>query len=476
MRRLLRLAFVVLILGQPASQVLAQGPEPPAPPVWLDRATGHYSLVYAEGSEADADYYAAFADELYAWEARLFATDIEKPITLRLYPTLESYFQANPLAAQIAGVVAHANAGRREIAIALPRVAALGDEDRRNNVRHELAHLFLSALSDDQMPTGFHEGIAQYLEKPTSELEAGVQLLRQADQQGRLLDWSTLNERDRAYSDPQVAYPQSRSVVAFLVDRYGFARLLDFARAFRGAPGFRTALEQAYGVPADQLEAEWAAYLPEYLDGRWKINALYDYDLSRAEQLVTTGAYTPAEQELAAAIALLETTDQDEALARAQALLARARQGQAAHALADAARDALETGDYALAGDLVSQARDAFAALDDTARNAELAAYGARLQAVARARGRLANAEARSGGVLALSARDAALALAAELAALGDEAGARQAAGLAARIDARLQDSGTGLLVVAIVLLLANAGRRWMVRRRTAQDLEARLL
>ncbi|MEW5961752.1 MAG: hypothetical protein AB1801_28875, partial [Chloroflexota bacterium] len=344
---------------------------------WRELPTGKFLIVYAERVEPleavappiecdcgieQAQQYAAFVDDIYADLATVFEVELATPINLRLFPTEESYYEVNPLAEALTGVVAHALNSREEIAIALPRTKSLTEVELVNNVRHELTHLFASYLSDGKLTAGFQEGIAQYLEKPAGPSAPEPVLLQQAFDQDRLLTWAELDEARQVYRDPQVAYPQTLSVVSFLVDRYGFPVFVDFLRASARQPGYRSALEKAYGKPADELEAEWLAYLPEYFDGRWQINALYAYDLSRVTQLVVQGAYTSAETELTDIIALIESTDQQETLTTAEALLAQAHQGQAAAALADAARQALHAGDYTRA---IAKGNQAIAAYEE---------------------------------------------------------------------------------------------------------------
>jgi hypothetical protein len=359
---LLPLLFFFMWLPHPAE---AQGPVAGQPQLsvidWGELETENFLIVYANSVEPaegqpevecscgieHAQRYAAFIDEIYTDLVAVFGVELETPINLRLFPTEQSYFEVNPLAEALPGVIAHALNNRQEIAVALPRTTYLSEEQLINNIRHEMTHLFASLMSDSKLRTGFQEGIAQYLEKPNADSEYEPALLRKAFEQGRLLTWAELDEAKEVYSDPQVAYPQSLSIVSFLVDRYGFESFIKFVQASATEPGYRSALEAAYGKPADELEQEWLAYLPEYFDGRWQINAIYAYDLTRVTQLVERGAYTDAAAELTDIVSLLETTDQTEKLTEAEALLAQAHQGQTAGAIADEARQTLQTGDYA---------------------------------------------------------------------------------------------------------------------------------
>lgn len=327
---------------------------------WRELKTEHFIIVYAErvpgplgracacGIE-EAERYAAFIDEIYNQLTVVFGVPLDTPINLRLFPTEQSYYEINPLAEQLTGVIAHALNSRDEIAIALPRTEKLPEEEIINTMRHELTHFFASYLSNGKLKAGFQEGIAQYLEKPGDRANYDPALLKLAFEEGRLLTWAQLDEATAVYSDPQVAYPQTLSIVSFLVDRYGLPDLLKFIKASAAEPGYRSALEVAYGQPADELEAAWLAYLPEYFESRWQINAVYKYDLSRVRQLVDKAAYTDAAAELAEIVKLLESTNQADTLAEAEALLARAHQGQAAAALANEARQALQADNYPLA-------------------------------------------------------------------------------------------------------------------------------
>jgi len=365
----------------------AQRPDDTPPVIdWQELETENFIIVYAEDVEGlagigcacgieEAEFYAGFIDEIYRDLVAVFNVEIETPINLRLFPTEESYYEVNPLAEQITGVIAHALNNREEIAIALPRTRPLPKEEIVNNLRHELTHFFASYLSDGKLTTGFQEGIAQYLEKPTERAGFNPAVLEAAFNSGRLLSWADLDKAERVFSDPQVAYPQALSIASFLIDRYGFPAFIKFIETTATEPGYRSALEATYGRSADELEAEWLAYLPQYFDERWKINTIYAYDLSRVTRLVEAGAYGGAQKELVEVIDLLETTDQLDTLAQAETLLARAHQGQAAGTLADEARQALEQNDYRLAVSKGNEAIAAYEALGYRERISEIQIY-----------------------------------------------------------------------------------------------------
>jgi len=339
---------------------------------WRERPTKYFAILYIDGDQATSERYAGFVDAIYDEVAAIFGHRTEVPITLRLYPSLARYQDANPLARGLTGVVAHADFRRHELVVVLPQTEAQTPEEVKNNIRHELTHLVAAELSDDRLNVGFQEGLAQYVERPAPELETRINQLQRTFDQDLLLPWSDLDDRDSVYQQPDISYPESLSVVAFLVERYSFAKMREFLTITARSSGYRSALERAYAATPDDLERQWRARLPSYLAGGYKRNALSAYDLTGAEALLRQGRYAEAKTELETAIEWLHTTEQSDVLQQAQELLTHSEAGLRADALAGDARAALEAGDYDRAAGLVLQAQQAYVALEDTRQTAVL--------------------------------------------------------------------------------------------------------
>jgi hypothetical protein len=283
--------LMALILGGTGS-ALAQGTQ------WQERRTANFAILYPEGSEVEAEQYAQFVDSVYDEVSAVFSYRAPPPVILRIYPTMSLYEQVNPLAARIPGVVAHAHTGRREISIALPQTAEQSQEQIVNNVRHELTHIIAADLSGDKLTTAFQEGIAQYLEHPSPELDLKMQLMQQVIAADRVIPWRELNQPGTAYANPQISYPQSYTIVAFLIERDGLATFRRFIEISKTSSGYRSALETAYGVSSDQLEQEWRAQLEAFVAGAYRNRAVGAFDLSQAEALIARGDYQAAIQTL----------------------------------------------------------------------------------------------------------------------------------------------------------------------------------
>jgi hypothetical protein len=456
------LAVLALLLLLWPSGALAQDSD------WRERRTERFAILYIDGDQATAERYAGFVDPIYDEVAAIFAHQTGTPITLRLYPTLERYQEANPLTRGMGGIVAHADFRRHELVVILSQTQRQNAEEVLNNIRHELTHLVAAELSDDRLNVGFQEGVAQYVERPAPELETRIALLQRAYDADRLLRWRELDDREAVYNDPEVSYPESLSMVAFLVEQFSFAKLREFLTISARSSGYRSALERAYGETPDELERQWRAWLPGYLAGGYKHNALTAYDLSGAEALLRQGRYAEAKGELETALEWLRTTDQRDIQQQAQVLLAQSEAGLHADDLAGQARAALEAADYDRATDLVTQAQQAYATLEDHRQDAALAAFAQRAERGRRAAVMLDQATALARSLRYPQARAVADQAAAEYLALGDRTRADQALALRGFLDQRQSLLGAALLLLGVVGVGASAVRRFTVREAEA--------
>lgn len=433
-----------------------------------DVATVHFVIDATDASPAARDHYAARADDIYLSLSAVFSATLETPITLRLLDSADALRRANPIAVVIDGVVVGGRRGRREITLvpSLVNQGAPGGQASApaldNLLRRELALRLAAELSDDRLPDGFREGLAQYLEQPDDRRTPGVARLRDAHVGDRLRTWADMNAPGAIYEDPALMLAESLSIVHFLVDTRGWDRWLAFVRATAHAPGWRYALETTYGQLPVEVEAAWRVWLPGYLDGGWRSHVLFGDDVSGAEALLRRGDFAAARARLAGAAAVLAATD-PAAAEHARALLARADAGQTARAALAEAEAALSAADYAGAGADAARASTALAAAGDTA-GAEIAAEIARRAAM----GQAAVADLDRAGRLppwqVLQARDAALAAAVGFAQVGHDIGAGRARERMADLDRRLAPAGWSLLALGGMLLAWNARRRWLER------------
>lgn len=461
-------AICVLFL-LPSGAVLAQDND------WVEQPTDHFIILFTPNHIDVASEYAGFVDVVYEETANAFNYSASNPITLRLYPTFEDYYEVNPLARNMPGVVAHADFRRREVAVILPQTERQTEEEIQNNVRHELTHIIAADLSGNRLNTGFQEGIAQYMEQHSPGLiQQKTQYLADSYQRGQLLSWSDFDDRDAVYSNPQISYPQTLSIISFLVERYGFDTLRNFLVISKNSSGYRSALERAYGVSPADLEEQWRDWLPSYIEGGYLNKSVGSYDLSYPRRLLEAGRYAEAEAELTSAIEWMVTNPEgddvtaapsEEMLTDAEAMLNQSQQGQQAEAQAHEARAALEQGQYELARQKIEQARASYAALNDTRQNDVLDSYAERVERGLWAIAQLERARSQKDALRFLDATAAADAAANEFAAIGDVENFNQAMELRRSLDTRQRIVGMGLLVFGIVGLVMSMVSRFFWRQ-----------
>jgi len=130
----------------------------------------------------------------------------------------------------------------------------------RETVRHELAHLVLGQFAwsclGGSRPTWLEEGLATYAEGPADE--ETLQDIARGIENGSFEPLRSLSGAFPAHSaDASMAYSQSYSVVAFLLETYGQEKMEALLQALAQAQGYDAALEQVYGFNVDGLERRW---------------------------------------------------------------------------------------------------------------------------------------------------------------------------------------------------------------------------
>lgn len=130
----------------------------------------------------------------------------------------------------------------------------------RETVRHELAHLVLGQFGwscvGGGRPTWLEEGFAMYAQgEPTATITAD---LENGIENNAFSPLRSLNGAFPAHdSAASLAYSQSYSVVAFLLDDYGQEKLQQLILALAEGISYDAALEQVYGFNVDGLEMAW---------------------------------------------------------------------------------------------------------------------------------------------------------------------------------------------------------------------------
>lgn len=132
------------------------------------------------------------------------------------------------------------------------------DPTVRGTVSHEFTHLLVAEATGrahTQVPAWLNEGLAEYGNIDQSDEYPTA--LRFAISSGRLKPLWYLRTFTGTPRDIIIAYGQSRSVIQYMVDRYGAAKMGLLLRAFRETLDIDESLERVYGLDRRQLDSEW---------------------------------------------------------------------------------------------------------------------------------------------------------------------------------------------------------------------------
>jgi hypothetical protein len=453
------LAMLVVPVAAPAA----------AQPEWSEGRTEHLVLRFRPADAAEVIWYEQFLEDVYREVCDVFGEQPRTGIVVTFHPDEASYAAVNPLAGREESILAHASPSTGEIGLAIWRLRPLPEAQRRDAVRHELTHVVLGDMTGNRLPIGLHEGIAQYMERDTAQRMKMVRTLRRAADVDQLLSFQDLNRQRTFLGRAGIAYPQSYSVVAFLNDRYGFGHVIDLVGAFREGASPDDAARRTFGRSLAELEDEWQAYLPGYLDGGWARNDLDLWEMARPRALLVDRKYGEAKEEFERAARLFEGIERPEKLEQARYGLQQSEAGLEAVDLSQRGSSALETHDYQTAVELLGRAETLWAFVGDQARQDAVTSGVEQARLGVTARGQLESAHAELEAWRLPEARAGALAAGRAFAELADETRIAEANAVLAEAQELQTQFGMAAFGAGAVGLVV-AGAAWgMARRRREQ-------
>lgn len=347
--------------------------------IWKELSSENFVILYTASQvsmaqDIETQYLQMIEHELPKY-VEAFGISLVTPITIRLYPTLTEYTCLNALAPLLSEDDAHSHIGSREIALiatVINRSPMTWEEQAVNALRHELAVLFGEQLSDGEAPQGLLQGLGGYFENPQDTFPQRFKAAGNITQPDRGLQ--RLWEEDHPPSNNLVLLQQT-SVISYLIEVFGWDKLVQFLTEIGNAQGYRQAALDVFGVNVQEVEIYWVQYYPAYVEYRWASNVIHGYDLADFERLITAGAYSDAADRLgriSPMLALFGTAEQSQ---QAAVLLEQANSGEQAANLALEARQALLAGDYINAYTYAQEAQTRYQQLGDTRRDEEIGLY-----------------------------------------------------------------------------------------------------
>ena len=150
------------------------------------------------------------------------------------------------------------------IALASPRKAP--DLSGRYNfarvLKHEYTHTVTLAATQNRIPHWFTEGLA-VLQEDTPRSFGWSELLADAIRRGELftlesIDWGFM--RPRRPMDRQMAYAQSEWMCEYIVQRFGYDKLIAMLDRYRAGKTQAAVFEQLLGIPTVEFDRDFSTW------------------------------------------------------------------------------------------------------------------------------------------------------------------------------------------------------------------------
>lgn len=352
------------------------GETPPTPPAgdggpFVAATHGHATFFVQSGVAIPAAELAAaygpLVEQAHAEGTLLFA--VQTPVDLAVYAYADELAYAAATtelpsgATDDLGIIPEPAA--RRVHLLVSRLANRSPLEIENALRHVTTRVVLDAASGGNLPRGFAEGMALYVERPiTPRLARIASLVTTANQGGGLLSWSDLNRRRPLTNERALSEAESYAAVAFLLDRYGFRTFRAFLDQARTQPDWRVAMRAAYNNRgASDIEAQWRDNLPRWTGGDWRVNLVAALDLVAPREALMGGDYAGARAALELSWRLYSDLGDEARVEETEGLLALSETGIQAETAMVQAQQALELHTYDRAVALVTQARTQYALL-----------------------------------------------------------------------------------------------------------------
>ena len=126
-----------------------------------------------------------------------------------------------------------------------------------NVLIHESAHLIIGQATESptaRIPAWLNEGLAMYFELPLDERDLTARIART---QGILRPLENMYSIPGKTSDVRLFYAQSKSVVKFIIARYGSEKMTQFLGKLKEGEPVNDATHKVYGMSLEQLDKDW---------------------------------------------------------------------------------------------------------------------------------------------------------------------------------------------------------------------------
>ena len=202
---------------------------------FAEHESAHFIVRYDPREDPGlGEFVAIYLEEMYAEVTGDFEAEPGDKTIVEMYPSHRA------LGVRITGRpfihTVGASTGR-VIAMATPKESAggMGPYNIEDVLKHEFTHTVTLAATDNRIPHWFTEGLAVYQENNPRSF-AWAEMLADAIRRDRLftlesIDWGFI--RPKHPNDRQMAYAQSEWMCEYIVERWGYAAILDMIERYR---------------------------------------------------------------------------------------------------------------------------------------------------------------------------------------------------------------------------------------------------
>jgi hypothetical protein len=228
---------------------------------WNEVKSANISILWYEGDKDFADKLIASAIDSLDRLTRDTGAKLEEPIKIYIYASSEDLQQSMVYPREWTGGVAFTEYNIIAIGIE-PGNLEWGE----NALAHELGHAAVHQITYSpyivNLPTWLDEGLAQHAEITiNSYLES---ILKTSVKNNTLISLRSLCSPFSAIpQQAYLSYAESRSVVEYLIEKYGSDKIFSLLMTFKEGSTCDSALETVYGMDMDVLETEWIESLNE---------------------------------------------------------------------------------------------------------------------------------------------------------------------------------------------------------------------
>jgi tetratricopeptide (TPR) repeat protein len=238
--------------------MLINDPEMPSPgtlPIIL--------RLHNDEAEAIAPYAIELTRDSIEVFTRRYGFELREPVVIEMYPDHEDF------AVRTAGMPGIGILGATfgyVVAMDSPSARPTSQFQWGTTLWHEMAHVFTLEATSHLVPRWFSEGISVF-EEWQSGPTPGVRIpmsVYGAIADDRLLPIAELDEgfiRPTYEEQVIVSYMQAGLICQFIHDEYGDAKLKELLYAFRDGHLTGDAIEQVFGIPADDFDKRFEAFV-----------------------------------------------------------------------------------------------------------------------------------------------------------------------------------------------------------------------